>query len=236
MPTGCRFHPRCPYAIPECASAPVELTTRAGDAHIARRVCIRSVDELSLKGAQSTTALLEGTGVVKHFPIRRGMLRRTVGHVRAVDGVDLAVDDRHHRGTRRRVGLGQVDARPGAAAAARSHRRHRSRFDGTDITRLPERKIRELRRGMQLVFQDPYSSFDPLATIADSMAEPMRTYLDLDAKASDGTRRRAAAHRAPRVPSTATATRASSPVVSCSASPSPGRSRSPPSSWCSTSR
>ena len=35
---------------------------------------------------------------------------------------------------------------------------------------------------MQLVFQDPYSSFDPLATIADSMAEPMRTYLDLDAK------------------------------------------------------
>ncbi len=55
-------------------------------------------------------------------------------------------------------------------------------FDGTDITKLPERKIRELRRGMQLVFQDPYSSFDPLATIADSMAEPMRTYLDLDAK------------------------------------------------------
>jgi oligopeptide/dipeptide ABC transporter ATP-binding protein len=54
------------------------------------------------------------------------------------------------------------------------------RFDGTDITRLPERKIRALRRGMQVVFQDPYSSFDPLATVADSMAEPMRTYLDLD--------------------------------------------------------
>jgi oligopeptide/dipeptide ABC transporter ATP-binding protein len=48
MPTGCRFHPRCPYAIPECASAPVELL-EAGEQHRAR--CIR-IDELSLKGAK----------------------------------------------------------------------------------------------------------------------------------------------------------------------------------------
>ena len=40
----------------------------------------------------ATGALLSGTGVMKHFPIRRGILRRTVGHVRAVDGVDLAVE------------------------------------------------------------------------------------------------------------------------------------------------
>jgi oligopeptide/dipeptide ABC transporter ATP-binding protein len=48
MPTGCRFHPRCPYAIPECTSAPVELQP-AGAQHLAR--CIR-VDDLSLKGAR----------------------------------------------------------------------------------------------------------------------------------------------------------------------------------------
>jgi oligopeptide/dipeptide ABC transporter ATP-binding protein len=48
MPTGCRFHPRCPYATPECASAPVELTT-VSDGHRAR--CIR-VSELSLEGAR----------------------------------------------------------------------------------------------------------------------------------------------------------------------------------------
>jgi oligopeptide/dipeptide ABC transporter ATP-binding protein len=58
-------------------------------------------------------------------------------------------------------------------------------FDGTDITSIPERKIRELRRGMQFVFQDPYSSFDPLATIADSLAEPMRNFLDLNRKARE---------------------------------------------------
>ncbi len=53
-------------------------------------------------------------------------------------------------------------------------------FDGADITTLSARTMRERRRGMQLVFQDPFSSFDPLATIADSVAEPMRNYLDLD--------------------------------------------------------
>ena len=52
-------------------------------------------------------------------------------------------------------------------------------FDGGDITTLSTRRMRERRRGMQLVFQDPFSSFDPLATIADSLAEPMRNYLDL---------------------------------------------------------
>jgi len=126
------------------------------------------------------TPILEGTGVVKHFPIRRGVLRRTVGHVRAVDGVDVRVD---RGGTLGLVGesgsgkttLGRLVLRllePTAGTIV---------FDGTDITRVPERKLRGMRRGMQVVFQDPYSSFDPLATVADSLAEPMRNYLDLNA-------------------------------------------------------
>jgi ABC-type oligopeptide transport system ATPase subunit len=107
------------------------------------------------------TALLEGANIVKHFPIHRGILRRTVGHVRAVDGVDLGVDagstvglvgeSGSGKSTLGRVLLRLLDPTSGTIT-----------FDGTDITRLPERKIRELRRGMQLVFQDPYSSFDPL--------------------------------------------------------------------------
>jgi oligopeptide/dipeptide ABC transporter ATP-binding protein len=125
------------------------------------------------------TDILEGCRLVKHFPIQRGVLRRTVGHVRAVDGVDIAVGAGATVGLVGESGsgkttLGRVLVRlldPTAGTIT---------FDGTDITNIPERKIRALRRGMQVVFQDPYSSFDPLATIADSLAEPMRNYLDLN--------------------------------------------------------
>jgi len=128
------------------------------------------------------TAIIEGSGLVKHFPIQRGVLRRTVGHVRAVDSVDIAVEPGTTLGLVGESGsgkstLGRVLLRllePSAGTVV---------FDGADITHVPERKVRSLRRGMQVVFQDPYSSFDPLATIADSLVEPMRNYLDLDAAA-----------------------------------------------------
>jgi oligopeptide/dipeptide ABC transporter ATP-binding protein len=128
--------------------------------------------------APVTGALLSGRGVVKHFPIRRGVLRRTVGHVRAVDGVELTVEPGRTVGLVGESGsgkstLGRVLTRlldPTAGTIT---------FDGADITKVSSRQMREHRRGMQLVFQDPFSSFDPLATIADSLAEPMRNYLDL---------------------------------------------------------
>ncbi len=125
------------------------------------------------------SVIVEGRGLVKHFPIHRGILRRTVGHVRAVDGVDLAVEEGRTLGLVGESGsgkstIGRVLLRLLAPTAGTVM------FDGTDITSLPERQLRPLRRGMQLVFQDPFSSFDPLATIADSLAEPMKTYLDLD--------------------------------------------------------
>lgn len=124
-------------------------------------------------------AVLEGRGIVKHFPIRRGILRRTVGHVRAVDGVDLVVEPGRTLGLVGESGsgkstVGRVLLRLEAPTAGTV------RFDGNDVTTLPERQLRPLRRGMQVVYQDPFSSFDPLATIADSLAEPMRNYLDLD--------------------------------------------------------
>jgi oligopeptide transport system ATP-binding protein len=132
----------------------------------------------------ATAALLEGRGIVKHFPIRRGVLRRTVGHVRAVDGVDLTVapgstvglvgESGSGKSTLGRVLLRLLEPTAGTIA-----------FDGRDITKVSERQMRGVRRGMQVVFQDPFSSFDPLATIADSLAEPMRNYLDLDKQARE---------------------------------------------------
>ena len=152
---------------------------RAASASATSRWRARSDRHASYSVATETGALLSGTGVTKHFPIRRGVLRRTVGHVRAVDGVDLAVEPGRTVGlvgesgsgksTLGRVLLRLLDPTAGTIT-----------FDGADITKLPSRQMRERRRGMQLVFQDPFSSFDPLATIADSLAEPMRNYLDLE--------------------------------------------------------
>jgi oligopeptide transport system ATP-binding protein len=126
----------------------------------------------------SDEVLLEGRDVVKHFPIRSAVLRRVIGQVRAVDGVDVAVPPGKTLGLVGESGsgkstLGRVLIRLLAPTAGSIT------FAGDDITRLPERRLRPLRREMAMVFQDPYSSMDPLATVGDSLAEPLRTHLDL---------------------------------------------------------
>ena len=122
--------------------------------------------------------LLETSGLSKRFPIRRGVLRRVVGEIRAVDGVDLAIgrgttlglvgESGSGKSTLARLVLRLIDASDGEI-----------RFDGTDLLPLPERSLRPLRKRMQMVFQDPYSSFDPTSVLADSVGEPLRTHAGL---------------------------------------------------------
>jgi oligopeptide transport system ATP-binding protein len=125
-----------------------------------------------------STALLELEGVTKHFPVRSPILRRTVGHVHAVDGATLSVGRGETVGLVGESGSGKSTLgrlalrllRPDAGTI---------RFDGEDITAMSDGEVRPRRRSMQMVFQDPYSSLDPKATIADSVGEPLRTHLGL---------------------------------------------------------
>ena len=99
MPDGCRFHPRCPFAVDGvCTSRPIAV--EAGDDGALVR-CVRHA-ELDLaadavrrrRGAprrDRLPRLVEATGLTKHFPIRKGILRRVHGHARAVDGVDFEI-------------------------------------------------------------------------------------------------------------------------------------------------
>src|SRR5947209_7640278 len=117
------------------------------------------------------TALLETRGLHKAFPIERGIRRRVVGHVRAVDGVDLVVRAGTTTGLVGESGSGKTTfgrlvlrlLEPTAGEIL---------FDGRDITELHGNELRTMRRNFQAVFQDPYSSFDPTNTILDSVREP----------------------------------------------------------------
>lgn len=119
--------------------------------------------------------LLVAENLVKHFPITKGLLRRTVGHVYAVDGVSF------HIARGETVGL-VGESGCGKSTVARMVLRllaptsGRVTFAGTELTRLRPRAMKTYRRRMQIVFQDPFSSLNPRMKIVESVGEPLVTH------------------------------------------------------------
>ena len=125
---------------------------------------------------ERASVLLRATDVAKHFPVRgRGILGRTVGHVRAVDGVSLEVHERETLGLVGESGcgkstLGRVLLRLIEPTAGTIE------LDGRDITTLNGKSLRELRREMQMVFQDPYASLNPRQHVGAIIAAPLEIH------------------------------------------------------------
>lgn len=124
----------------------------------------------------SEQPLLRVRGLKVHFPIHRGVLfKREVGRVRAVDGLDfdlmpgetlgLVGESGCGKSTTARAIIRLVDPTEGSVE-----------FDGVDLADLPRGQLREVRRDLQMIFQDPYASLNPRMTVLNIVGEPLRNY------------------------------------------------------------
>ena len=125
----------------------------------------------------SDSRLLEVRGLKKYFPIEQGLLRRVVGHVRAVDHVSLSINKGRTLGLVGESGsgkttLGRCVLRAIDSTAGEILFHHEGKT--TDLAQLRRRDLREFRKHMQMIFQDPYSSLDPRKTVFDIVSEPLR--------------------------------------------------------------
>ncbi|MFF8176162.1 ABC transporter ATP-binding protein [Streptomyces chartreusis] len=130
-------------------------------------------DNLTKAGVADGEVLLKVEGLQKHFPIRKGLLQRQTGAVRAVDGIDFEV--------RKGETLGVVgESGCGKSTMGRLITRlleptgGKVEFEGRDITHLGVGQMRPMRRDVQMIFQDPYSSLNPRHTIGTIVGAPFR--------------------------------------------------------------
>ena len=124
-----------------------------------------------------TSNLLEVHNLRKYFPIEKGLLRRVIGQVRAVDDVSLSIPAGKTLGLVGESGCGKTTlGRCVIRAIEPTDGQVLLRIDGreADITGLDAKALRATRRHMQMVFQDPYASLDPRKTILDIVGEPLR--------------------------------------------------------------
>ena len=174
LPPGCAFAPRCPFAIDKCQREfpPYERRRRATGR---RAGALRKSTEPAMAEPASDRLVLDVTNLKKHFPIKKGLLRRTAGYVYAVDGVSLSIR------------AGQTLALVGESGCGKSTVGRailrlieptdgQIKVNGTDITHLDKASLRPYRRQMQIIFQDPFSSLDPRMSAGDIVGEPLRVH------------------------------------------------------------
>jgi len=125
-------------------------------------------------------SILRVAGLKKHFPVRRGLLRRITGQVKAVDDVSFSIESGETLGLVGESGCGKTTTgrmilRALDPTAGQIFFR-RSNGEAVDMAALSRRQLHEVRRDMQMIFQDPYSSLNPRMPVLDLIAEPLKAH------------------------------------------------------------
>ncbi|MFQ5780388.1 MAG: dipeptide ABC transporter ATP-binding protein, partial [Nitrospiria bacterium] len=183
---GCRFANRCDEAWELCEKAvPQWIGTETGGVrcHLAAHTAAvapgskgvkaaERIETIELQAPKADGALLRVSDLKVHFPIQKGLFKRTVGTIKAVDGVSLTIDAGRTVALVGESGCGKTTTgkailqliRPTAGSVL---------FDDVDLAKLSGEDLRRRRREFQIIFQDPYSSLNPRMMIGDILKEGM---------------------------------------------------------------
>jgi peptide/nickel transport system ATP-binding protein len=187
---GCRFVDRCSHAYARCRSEPPKLLrlrhVSDGERHArchlredgleAPRAVLAAVrpEEGTVMAGGGGRPLAEIEDLKIHFPIRKGLFKRVVGQVKAVDGISLSIPAGRTLALVGESGSGKTTAGKALLRLIEATA-GRVRFGGRDLATLSGPELREARRGMQIIFQDPYASLNPRMRVAEILAEGMQS-------------------------------------------------------------
>jgi peptide/nickel transport system ATP-binding protein len=198
MPPTCAFLPRCPYSLERCAREPWPELAPVSVGHSVAcyaenlqldnpkiSVTARNVQAAQARASEAPVEqerkvtvsdddlVLDVKDLKKYFPILRGITRRKVGEVKALDGISFTVRRGETLGLVGESGCGKTTT---GRCVLRLYKPTAGEvwFEGQEIAFLPERKIKPLRRKMSLVFQDPAGSLDPRQTAGSIVGEPLK--------------------------------------------------------------
>ncbi|MGF7048841.1 peptide/nickel transport system ATP-binding protein [Paenibacillus sp. DS2015] len=203
LPTGCRFHPRCPYARDRCAKDSPPLL-EVNDRWVAcwyaeelvqsdewRHATVKSQHPSPTVTEQKSSAeldqnldkgpLFEIEGLSKFYPIHKGVFARNRTVIRAVDNVSLHLRKGETFGLVGESGsgkstLGRVILQLEQATSGKVL------YQGRDLGKLSTNQLRDARKDMQMIFQDPYGSVDPRWNVGDIIGEPLAVHENLNTK------------------------------------------------------
>ncbi len=134
------------------------------------------VDAVSVtNGTGGGSPVLAVADLKKHFPVKKGLLRRTVGQVYAVDGVSFTIGEAETLGLVGESGCGKSTVARTVLRLVEPTAGH-IEISGEDITRLGKAALRPYRRQMQMIFQDPFSSLNPRMSAGDIVGEPLQVH------------------------------------------------------------